>query len=181
MAHRPAQHPPEWRKFLEICEMQFKRFNINKPIVIEIGVFRGKQRQFWEQLFDAEYIGIDIQEKSSSRGMVDIMGRSQDPQTLTRLKEILGGRRAHVLFIDGGHTYKETKADFEMYAPLCTDIIAIHDIVHQRREVGEYWKELVRASFMEADRYGAALFITMHQFRFGKRRRSVGTGVIIQR
>ena len=53
-----------------------------------------------------------------------------------------------ILFIDASHAYEDVKKDYELYSPLCSDIIAIHDIETHRYsrkkeyEVWKFWDEL---------------------------------------
>lgn len=56
---------------------------------------------------------------------------SHDPATLDRVKQVLRGKRADFLFIDGDHTYEGVKKDFQLYSPLVKNggIIAFHDII----------------------------------------------------
>ena len=46
-----------------------------------------------------------------------IRANSHNPKTLELVKRILGNRMIDFLFIDGDHTYKGVKRDFEMYSP----------------------------------------------------------------
>ena len=83
-------------------------------------------------------------------------GDSQTEAMKARVQAKLGGRAVDFLFIDGDHSYKGVKADFELYAPLVRSggIIALHDIVADHRtrygretgcyagEVHQYWQEL---------------------------------------
>lgn len=121
---RLNQHAPEWRTFLEYVSGYFRAREIFRPIVVEIGILDGAQRRFYETLFNAEYIGIDIEPK----GPADIIGDSADSKTVATLKTILRERPIDLLFIDGWHTYEAVKSDYEIYGPLTKNIIAIHDI-----------------------------------------------------
>ena len=44
MKDRPQQHGPEWKMFLEICEMYLKKRKIKNPVVVELGIFENKQK-----------------------------------------------------------------------------------------------------------------------------------------
>jgi len=73
---------------------------------------------------------------------------SHDPNTRSRVLELLQGRGLDFLFIDGDHSYDGVKKDFEMYAPLVNrgGMIAFHDIVHHptypKCEVDKFWNEV---------------------------------------
>ena len=141
-----AQDLHEWKKFLEFCESYLKKHKIKNPIVVELGVWRNGQKQFYEQLLGAHHIGIDSSRKKSRP---DIQGLTHDPETLKALKVKLGGKPIDILFIDASHWYKDVKKDFEIYSPLCNGIIAFHDIYTGRyqnksefREVWKFWDEL---------------------------------------
>jgi len=182
---RPAQNPSEFKMFLQFCDMHFAVHKIKRPIVVELGVYYGMQKQFYEQLFDAEYIGIDYDTK---RSVPTIVGDTMDPHTLKTLKDKLRGRMINVLFIDADHTYKAVKSDFETYEPLCSDIIALHDIESGRydnskhRMVWKYWDELKEMSYKESGILSYAMFLTIRQ-RFAHRRISqrLGIGLIIKK
>jgi len=60
------------------------------------------------------------------------------------LMAILGDRKINILFIDANHAYLDTLTDYLMYGPLTTDIIAFHDIQHEK-EIKQLWNE-IRAS-----------------------------------
>ena len=54
-----GQDPYEWKNFLGFCSYYFGSRGISRPLVVEIGIWNGLQRRFYEQLLGAEYIGID--------------------------------------------------------------------------------------------------------------------------
>lgn len=135
----------EWRTFLEFCESYLKEHKIENPIAVEIGIWRGGQKRFWEELLGVQHIGIDSARKSNP----DIHGNSHDPHTVEALKAKLGEKPINILFIDASHWYENVKKDFEIYSPLCSGIIAFHDINYGRyrnrrpnREVWKFWDEL---------------------------------------
>lgn len=137
-----GQSIPEWRTFLEFADAYFKVRGIMNPIVVEIGTMNNAQKPFYEQLLNAEHIGIDI------TGHPDILGSSQSPEILRKLKERLKGQSIDLLFIDGDHTYAAVKSDYEIYGSLTKHIIAFHDINHPfspqiPEETMRLWKEIV--------------------------------------
>ena len=177
---RPSQHSPEFLTYLEICEIYLKRYNIKNPVVVELGVYFNKQKRFYEQLLGAEHIGIDI---GSKRSIPDIQGNTHDPEILKKLKEKLNGRPINILFIDASHRYDDVKKDYEIYSPLCSGIIAFHDIHTyrdsriQRARVWQFWDEL-RADAYTGRKYQDSLFISVHQFR---EKIQMGIGIVIKR
>ena len=148
---RPSQRKSEWKRFLELCERHLERYKIENPIVVELGTWNNKQKIFYEQLLGAKHIGINFRKK---RGKPDIYGHTHDSKTMIKLTKMLNGRSINILFIDAGHTYEDVKKDYELYSPLCPDIIALHDIEthrHSRKkdfEVWKFWDELkVRGNY----------------------------------
>lgn len=84
----------------------------------------------------------------SSQRMHLLRVNSHAPTTLQRVREILADRQLDVLFIDGDHTYRGVKADWEMYGPLVArdGLVGLHDIVLHPPETGcevqAFWEEL---------------------------------------
>lgn len=177
----PAQDPYEWRMFLEVCGSYLKDNKIKNPIVVELGTWKDKQKRFYEQLFGAEYIGIDA---NDIRSTPDIVGNTRDPKTLEALKRRLRGRPINILFIDAFHSYDGVKKDFEMYSPLCSGIVAFHDIelgryqIHPRREVWKFWDGLREKAAKGAEEYDGFLFLSIFQHI---KKRQMGIGVMIKR
>jgi len=137
---KPWQEPNEWKIFLEFCYGYFKQRGIQKPVVIELGIANNHQKQFYEELINAEHIGVDI----SAKRMPDIVGNTHVNETVEALKMRLAGRMIDLLFIDAGHQYKDVTMDFNLYAPLTRHLIAFHDICHMRAgvEVKRFWSEI---------------------------------------
>lgn len=127
-------------------------------VVLEIGVHRGGSFRVWQRVFKPELIiGLD----NSMSGIQDILDEIQDdpaahilvpvdstdPGTVETVKSLLEGRTIDFLFIDGDHTYKGVKADWELYSPFLSEKAAVgfHDInITDREDIGVYklWKEL---------------------------------------
>lgn len=137
----PAQSVGEWQAYLEFIEAYFRNRDIEHPLVVEVGIGRGRQKKFYEELLGYAHIGIDFKPEKKP----DIVGSNGDPATVDRLKEMLGDREVNLLFIDDGHKYQEVKRDYELFGPLAKNIIAIHDIVLEewKDKVGRFWRELV--------------------------------------
>lgn len=145
-----SQSIGEWRFYLEFIDTYFRNREIKKPVIVEIGIGLGRQKRFYEQLLGYEHIGIDIRADRKP----DIVGNSNDPKTLGKLKTRLKGRDVNLLYIDGGHLYHILKKDYELYAPLAKNIIVIHDIVLEdlKSTCGKFWKELIAENIKVQDR-----------------------------
>lgn len=181
----PSQQPSEWLMFLEVCETYLKKHKIKNPIVVELGVWKNKQKKFYEQLLGAKHIGID---NSVRRSIPDIHGNNHDPETLKALKKKLGGKPINILFIDTCHDYETVKKDFEMYSPLCIDIVAFHDIELGRNKnnnktmVWKFWDELKKIAFTESMGYERYLFLSIGRRSFKRSKIGcMGIGMVIKK
>ncbi len=80
-----------------------------------------------------------------------IRADSHSPSSLSTVKSILKEQKLDFLFIDGDHTYKGVKMDFQMYRPLVHEdgLIALHDICKHPPETGcevhQFWNEIKHA------------------------------------
>lgn len=119
--------------------------------VVEIGTAKGGTFYAWCMLAqaDAQLISIDLPlgglgakdkpgdiERFESHGRGEqklffLRENSQLTATRKKLSEILNGQKIDFLFIDGDHSYKGVKKDWELYSTLVKrdGIIAFHDIV----------------------------------------------------
>lgn len=134
------QEPTEWETFLNFCSYWLKKKKIKNPVVVELGVLNNRQKAFYEQLFDAKHIGVDI---SKEQSIPDIVGDTHDPKTIVILKKKLGERPIDILFIDASHFYDDARKDFEIYQLLCTGLVVLHGIETYRntkRESSQVWK-----------------------------------------
>jgi predicted O-methyltransferase YrrM len=150
------QEPEEFQALAEEIE------KINPQIIIEIGVLRGGIIAYYRKR-GLQVIGIDV--GNHPTGLKEfppdvVIGNSHSEATLAEVIRRLNNEKADVLFIDGDHSYRGCKQDFEMYAPLVRKggIIAFHDILrggwheealkkHAKEiKVGKIWNELKRTN-----------------------------------
>lgn len=125
---------------------------LNPHIIVEVGVHHGGSLKFWETILSPGdlLIGIDYEPQlywdvsKSDRRVVIVRGRSESEETLSKVKEILAGRKADFIFLDGSHSYSVVRVDFEDYGTLLRDggIVAIHDISTEWGEAGRFFAEL---------------------------------------
>jgi len=177
--NRLNQHVPEFQTFLQLSDAILRSNSVEKPVVVEIGILDGSQKEFYEQLLNAEYIGIDINPNSSA----DIIGDSGSVDTVHKLLDLLDDRTPDLVFIDGLHTYDGVKADYEMYAPLANYIIGVHDILTPKLtprdsvDVARFWKEV-----WEENKDDTIVTIRHHNSRPANvfNGRPLGIGVVIK-
>ena len=167
----------EFQTYLEFVSSYFKNRGVEKPLVVEIGILHNEQRLFYKEILNADYIGMDIEQNNEP----DILGDSGDPETLKKLKALLGSRSIDLLFIDGNHTYEGVKADYGFYAPLTRHLVAFHDVYSEieARALGvtKFWNEIVRS--------GEEMTAVFHRFNTkvsikDQRFMNEGIGVIIK-
>lgn len=93
------------------------------------------------------FLGIDLYVNNkatlrllrpAAQRMVFLDGSSYAPETVARVRRILGGRQLDVLFIDGDHRYEGVKRDFLQYRHLVAEggYILFHDIMPDQ---GDGW------------------------------------------
>jgi predicted O-methyltransferase YrrM len=133
--------------------------------VVEIGTFKGGTMWLWCQIAnaDANIVSIDLKPKSKAEKRIErylyglavesqkvrlVRGDSGSIKTKDQLINVLGSFKIDFLFIDGDHSYRGVKRDFELYSPLVRKggIVAFHDIVYHPNfpdtQVDKYWNEL---------------------------------------
>lgn len=167
-----AQDKSEWRFFLEFVGAYFENRNIIKPVVVEIGLMKNSQRDYYKELFNAEHIGIDVNINAEP----DILGDSQEPATVETLKGRLSGHKIDLLFIDGDHSYKAAKRDYELFSPLVKHLIAFHDTrATNNSEVSKLWAELIKDR-MSIEFYRGGGLVSIKQGMFV----DMGIGLLIK-
>lgn len=134
--------------------------SITPRTVLEIGTWHGGSSWAWAQLPWVEHIVTvdsvahpEAEKRLSGIGCnVDlVIGDSLHAQTRQQVKNALGDTRADVVFIDGGHLYKEARADFEHYGMFGRPggLIVMHDTQgypgNDTVQVPQLWAEIAAA------------------------------------
>ncbi len=142
--------------------------------VLEIGTFEGGTAYVWGQLvgqyptgkvvcvdvkFGSDYEGCNLKGNHGippiyrktipGTRIIEIEGRSDDPDVIFNVQKALGGRRVDLLFIDGDHSYTMAKRDFETY---CVFVrkggwIAFHDAVNPVWSCSTLWMRDVHPTY----------------------------------
>jgi cephalosporin hydroxylase len=83
-------------------------------------------------------------------------GSSYAPDTISRVRDYMGGEKLDLLFIDGDHTFQGVASDFKLYRHFVKDggVIVFHDIVEDYKtrygrdtgrwvgDVPRFWREI---------------------------------------
>lgn len=123
-----GQNRNEYLQFLIFAKAYFEILRIERPVVVEIGILHNCQKAYYEELLNAEHIGIDVGVWQGCPRPAEIIGDSHNQETVEKLKARLNGRPIDLLFIDGDHSYKSIVTDYALYEPLTRHLIALHDI-----------------------------------------------------
>ncbi len=157
---RPLQVKEEFTELLKIYKES------DPKVVMEIGTARGGTLFCFIKLASSDtiFISIDLPffgiKRYISRGesylnslfnlfvnenqkLYLIRSSSLDKNTINKVKEILGNKAIDFLFIDGDHSYKAVRSDFENYSKFVRKggIIAFHDIIYSEG-VNRIWNEV---------------------------------------
>ena len=165
----PGQNREEWFQCLLYMESYFRYRGITAPVIVEVGIHTNAQKAFWERLFEARHIGIDILDKYSKP---EILGDSHDPATVEKLMAILPGGRADLVFIDGDHDFISVATDYELYSAFA-DTIVFHDI-NCIASVKQIWND-IQAADIQKKQY---IFL---EFKAWENQYCYGIGLAIKR
>jgi predicted O-methyltransferase YrrM len=149
---KTMQYREELSRLMKILEKE----EINT--VLEIGEARGGSAYIMCRSLECQkYVGVDLpdlHEMKLTRDKKDLLdlletqtvhvrGNSHDKSTFTEVQEALGDEKVEFLFIDGDHSYKGVKQDFEFYSKLVSEggTVAFDDIQHSKG-VEKFWNEI---------------------------------------
>ena len=135
--------------------------NIKPKVILEIGTCNGGTFFIWSNLASELAITCDLNKSKirdelyqmfsppeSSCKIIPLAGDSHKQSFFESVKHTLNGKQVDFLFIDGDHTEKGVKCDYEMYSPLVRSggIIAFHDILEKQptpnNQVYYFWKTI---------------------------------------
>jgi cephalosporin hydroxylase len=136
-------------------------------VVCEIGTAQGGTTYLLGQSLPSvqSLIGVDLFVRRKERlqffarpgqCITFFEGSSYDPETVSRVRNRLGGEKLDLLFIDGDHTFRGVVSDFALYRHFVKDggIIVFHDIIedyktrhgrdtgHWVGDVPRFWREI---------------------------------------
>lgn len=131
--------------------------SISPRTVLEIGTYRGGSAWAWSNLPSVQrIITVDTVATPEAEKRLDglacpvdlIIGDSMNGATRYQVQQALGDIKADVVFIDGGHLYKEARADFEHYGQYGRPggVIVMHDTQgypgNDTVQVPQLWAEI---------------------------------------
>lgn len=73
-------------------------------------------------------------------GVPHIQANTQDPQTINKVLDLLGGEYPDVVFIDADHEDAGVRKDFELWYPIAQQMVGFHDILMP--SVQPFWNEI---------------------------------------
>jgi cephalosporin hydroxylase len=134
VAAKAYQKPGELGALIELLRVERPR------VIVEVGADAGGTLAAWQTLGPAALVAISLPggpyssgEPLDPHGATVIEADSQQPETVERLRQVLGRDRAiDFLFIDADHTAAGVTRDVELYRPLVRPggLIGLHDICH---------------------------------------------------
>ena len=148
---RPSQIPSEIKELLKEVKA------ISPSTILEIGTYKGGTLYLFTRFLNPQrIITIDLPDAyppekikffrlfGPDKELYFLRSNSHSIETVNRVSYILKSDKIDFLFIDGDHSYKGVKLDFEMYRKFVRKggIIAFHDIAHPKLGVIRFWNEI---------------------------------------
>jgi len=153
LKHKATQKPRE----LELLVQAFRRHRFK--VVVEIGTDKGGTLYVWKEVADKNSLIISVdkakfgdekfveQLKYPNQNIILLNKDSHLKSTRKTIENLLRHKPIDLLFIDGDHSYKGVKRDWELYSPLVKKggLVIFHDINrHQIKQcqVEKFWQEI---------------------------------------
>lgn len=133
------QSPSELARFLSACEA----CGVQSMLELGTGEFGGLARFCYTKLHWS-VTSIDHRVPVYESGRF-ILGETSDADVYRQVKDL----RFDLVFIDADHHDYSVKRDYEMYAPLATKIVALHDVAPGRegtQGVAAFWNEILQTT-----------------------------------
>lgn len=127
---RPLIQNPE-----DMLRIQEVVYRVKPDVLIETGIAHGGSLIFYASLFRAigrgRVIGVDVEIRPHNRKAIEnhelfsaitlIEGDSTAPETVRRVKSLVGPEERVFLVLDSKHTRDHVRAELDAYAPLVSD------------------------------------------------------------
>jgi cephalosporin hydroxylase/tetratricopeptide (TPR) repeat protein len=106
----------KWLHYFDVYVRHFERFRNRRPVVVEVGVFKGGSLEMWRAYFGegARIVGIDIDPACKAHeceGIEVFIGSQDDPKLLDQIVKKYG--LIDVVIDDGSHMMHDVIATFE--------------------------------------------------------------------
>jgi predicted O-methyltransferase YrrM len=177
---RPTQSTEEITGLMELLRRDPPR------TVVEIGMDYGGTLFLWTRVAapDALLVAVDYRPlgrlglrspfavvrkglaRAGQRVELVMPADSHRPETLARVRALVGERGIDLLFLDGDHSYEGVKRDFDDYSQLVRPggLVVLHDVAGPGEpHVVRYWQELKQSQATEelvattGERYGLGI------------------------
>lgn len=132
-----CQNHGEYGAFIEFAASYFETRGITRPVVVELGVERGGQKRYYEDILGAKHIGVDI---GAEFVEPTVKADALDPATVRAVAELAGGG-IDLLFIDLD-TRDTSERAYRLYEPLTRHLVALHNSRVLGSVTTAFWQRL---------------------------------------
>ena len=150
--YKLQQHPIEWIQFLEYVE------KLQPKVILEIGIASGASTLCLSHFTDC-IIGVDCCVPKKQKVYKEIRRNCEFhfvqhdtnyQKCISAVEKFLDARQIDLLFIDGEHSYRGAKRDFNKFTKFLkpNGVVALHDIANSAYHRGmgckvyRFWDEL---------------------------------------